>query len=174
MAIHAYIGPGAGFALLYSTFVFVLVFFSIIISLLIWPIRAFISWRRGRKAGRRAKVRRLVILGLDGIDPTLCRKLMDEGRLPNLSSLADSGTFKPLGTTTPPVSPVAWSSFMTGCNPGRHAIYDFFTRDPRTYLPVLTSTKISGVEKFFELGKLRIPRGKPSIRLLRRSKPFWT
>ncbi|MBW2264362.1 MAG: alkaline phosphatase family protein, partial [Deltaproteobacteria bacterium] len=115
-----------------------------------------------------------MILGLDGIDPTLCRKLMDEGRLPNLSSLADSGTFKPLGTTTPPVSPVAWSSFMTGCNPGRHAIYDFFTRDPRTYLPVLTSTKISGVEKFFKLGKLRIPRGKPSIRLLRRSKPFWT
>ena len=174
MAIHAYIGPGAGFALLYSSFVFILVFFSIIISLLIWPIRAFISWLRGRKANRRARYRRLVILGLDGIDPKLCGRLMDEGRLPNLSRLAESGTFRPLSTTTPPVSPVAWSSFMTGCNPGRHAIYDFFTRDARTYLPVLSSTKISPPEKFFKLGRLRIPRGKSSIRLLRRSKPFWT
>jgi predicted AlkP superfamily phosphohydrolase/phosphomutase len=171
---HAYIGPGAGFALLYSTFIFVLVFFSIVISLLIWPIRAFLSWYRGRKANRRAKVRRLVVLGLDGIDPKLCEKLMDEGRLPHFSSLSQTGTFRPLGTSTPPVSPVAWSCFMTGCNPGRHAIYDFFTRDPHTYLPVLSSTKISGATRFLKLGKLRIPRGKPSIRLLRRSKPFWT
>src|SRR5215468_6220243 len=66
---------------------------------------------------RRAR-QRVFVLGFDGMDPTLCRKWMDEGKLPNLKKLADEGTFAKLETTQPSESPVAWASFATGVNPG--------------------------------------------------------
>src|SRR5262245_12225041 len=75
------------------------------------------------KAARRAQ-RKVFVIGFDGMDPTLSRKYMDEGKLPNLKKLADAGTFKKLETTQPSESPVAWSSFATGVNPGKHNIYD--------------------------------------------------
>ena len=59
--------------------------------------------------------------------------------------LAEKGVFRPLGTTYPSMSPVAWSSFTTGVDPSRHCIYDFLTRDPCTYMPVLSSTRWSGL-----------------------------
>lgn len=77
------------------------------------------------------------MLGFDGADPKLAAKWMAEGKLPNLKHLADTGTFRPLGTTNPPESPVAWASFATGLNPGGTGIFDFLTRDPKTYLPEL-------------------------------------
>jgi predicted AlkP superfamily phosphohydrolase/phosphomutase len=86
------------------------------------------------KPTRRAP-RRVFVMGFDGMDPTLCRRLMAEGKLPNLERLAGSGSFAPLGTTQPSESPVAWASFATGVNPGKHNIYDFLVRDTRTYLP---------------------------------------
>ena len=56
----------------------------------------------------------MIVLGIDGMDYGLTRRLMDEGRLPNLQRLADSGVFQPLETSVPPQSPVAWSDFITG------------------------------------------------------------
>ncbi len=170
----AYIGPGAGFALISSAFVLVIIFFSVLFSILFWPVRALLGWIRGRKARRRARIKRLVILGLDGLDPEIASDLIEQGRLPHFSKLAERGCFKPLGTSLPPISPVAWSCFMTGCNPGRHSIYDFLARDPANYLPVLSSTKIGEVDRFLKIGKFRIPLGKPTIRLLRKSVPFWS
>ncbi len=79
----------------------------------------------------------VVVLGFDGADPTLLSKWMTEGHLPNVARLAKSGTFRPLGTTNPPESPVAWASFATGLNPGGTGIFDFLRRDPHTYLPEL-------------------------------------
>ena len=69
---------------------------------------------------------------------------------------------------------MAWSSFSTGTHPARHNIFDFLDRDRRTYLPMLSSTRIGKVERFLKIGKYRIPLQKPELRLLRRSKPFWT
>lgn len=89
---------------------------------------------------RRTK-ERVVIMGFDGMDPTLARKFMDEGKLPNLKKLADSGTFSKLETTQPSESPVAWASFATGVNPGKHNIYDFLVRDLDTYMPDLGGVK---------------------------------
>src|SRR5438132_1836668 len=80
----------------------------------------------------------VVVLGFDGADPNLLSKWAKEGHLPNLARLARSGTFKPLGTTNPPESPVAWASFATGLNPGGTGIFDFLRRDPETYLPELS------------------------------------
>jgi predicted AlkP superfamily phosphohydrolase/phosphomutase len=66
---------------------------------------------------------KLVILGFDGMDPTLAQKWMDEGKLPNLRKLSSaSGGVKRLATTHSPESPTAWASFATGVNPGKHNI----------------------------------------------------
>jgi len=78
---------------------------------------------------------RVIILGIDGADPLLLTRWMDEGRLPNFDRLRKMGDFKPLGTSTPPQSPVAWSNFITGADSGIHGIFDFIHRDPQTYLP---------------------------------------
>src|SRR6266536_3851100 len=86
------------------------------------------------KAVRRAR-QRVFVIGFDGMDPTLARKWMDEGKLPNLKRLAETGTFSVLASTQPSESPTAWSSFATGVNPGKHNIYDFLVRDFQTYLP---------------------------------------
>jgi predicted AlkP superfamily phosphohydrolase/phosphomutase len=62
---------------------------------------------------------------------------------------------------------------MTGTDASRHNIFDFITRDPCTYLPLLTSARIAGPRRTLKFGKFRIPLGKPVITMLRKSKPFW-
>jgi predicted AlkP superfamily phosphohydrolase/phosphomutase len=78
---------------------------------------------------------RVFVIGFDGMDPTLAAKWMQEGKLPNLKRLAETGAFRTLGSTQPSESPTAWSSFATGVNPGKHNIYDFLYRDLQTYMP---------------------------------------
>ncbi len=84
---------------------------------------------------------KVFIMGFDGMDPTLARKFMDEGKLPNLKRLSEQGSFAPLQSSQPSESPTAWSSFATGVNPGKHNIYDFLVRDFDTYLPDLGGLK---------------------------------
>lgn len=86
------------------------------------------------KPVRRTK-QRVFVIGFDGMDPTLTRRFMSEGKLPNLQKLAEGGSFHTLGSTQPSESPTAWSSFATGVNPGKHNIYDFLIRSFETYLP---------------------------------------
>lgn len=73
------------------------------------------------------------MIGLDGLDPSLVNPLLASGDLPNLAKLRSLGGFSRVATTTPAQTPVAWSSFATGANPGRHGIFDFLRRDPKTY-----------------------------------------
>lgn len=170
---HAYIGPGAGVAVVGSFLVFFLAMLTAVLTLLTWPIRWVVRSVRGRRALRKARIKRVVILGLDGMEPTLVEKYMAEGRMPNFQKLEAMGCFKRLGTTLPPLSPVAWSSFLTGCNPGKHNIFDFLSMDRRNYLPQLSSAHIGGVERTLKLGRFRFPIGKPDLRLLRKGTPFW-
>jgi len=171
---HAYIGPGAGFAFLSSFLVLFATFVLAFFALISWPLRWMFRAIRGKGAYRSSRVRRVVIMGLDGLDPYLVNTYMEAGKLPNLARLKEEGTFRALRTTYPAISPVAWSSFQTGANPGKHNIFDFLARDRKTYLPDLSSAHIGGPKRRFKLGKLSIPVGKPEIRLLRKSKPFWT
>jgi predicted AlkP superfamily phosphohydrolase/phosphomutase len=170
---HAYIGPGAGFALVGSFLAVFAALCSAVLLLLTWPIR--MVWRAlfGFRALARSRVKRVVILGLDGLDYTLTEKLLSEGKLPHLEALRKQGCFKSLGTTLPPISPVAWSSFQTGVNPGKHGIYDFLTPDERTYQPKLSSVEIRPPRRTLRLGNYQLPLGKADVRLLRRSRPFW-
>jgi predicted AlkP superfamily phosphohydrolase/phosphomutase len=91
----------------------------------------------------RASGPRVIVLGFDGADPDLAVRFMDQGKLPNLAKLRAQGSFLTLGTTRPAESPVAWSSFATGMNPGKHRIFDFLTRVPNTYLPDIALAKES-------------------------------
>jgi predicted AlkP superfamily phosphohydrolase/phosphomutase len=170
---HAYIGPGAGFALAGSFLAVFAAVASALLLLLTWPAR--LLWRIvfRRRAPAQSRVKRVVILGLDGLDYGLTQRLISEGKLPHLAAMRDRGCFKPLASTLPPISPVAWSSFQTGVNPGKHNIFDFLTPDLRTYEPKLSSVEIRPPRRSLRLGKLRIPLGKADVRLLRKSKPFW-
>ncbi|MBX3176408.1 MAG: alkaline phosphatase family protein [Candidatus Hydrogenedentes bacterium] len=82
-----------------------------------------------------ASAGRVVILGFDGADPGIVRTMMEAGELPNLAKLQAGGSFQELGSSSPPQSPTAWSSFSTCKTPHNHGIYDFLRRDPKTYLP---------------------------------------
>jgi predicted AlkP superfamily phosphohydrolase/phosphomutase len=76
---------------------------------------------------------KMLVLGMDGLDPNLLRRMMDEGKLPNFSKLEKMGGFMRLGTSMPPQSPVAWSNFISGADPGQHQIYDFVHRRVRGF-----------------------------------------
>ena len=168
---HAYVGPGAGFALA-GGFWTLLVLLLAATVLLILPFRMLlVRLRRRRRPSSRA--RRVVVVGLDGLDPGLCARWMDEGRLPNLRRLAAQGVFRPLGTTLPAITPAAWSSFATGTDPSGHNIYDFITRDPRTYGPVLSSAVVLPPRRSLKLGRRRLPLSRPRIRNLKGGQPFW-
>jgi predicted AlkP superfamily phosphohydrolase/phosphomutase len=170
---HAYIGPGAGFALAGSLLAVFAALFSAVLLLLTWPVR--LLWRTafGWRALFRSRFKRVVVLGLDGLDHSLTRRMLAEGKLPHLEELSKQGCFAPLGTTLPSISPVAWSSFQTGTNPGKHNIYDFLSPDPDSYQPKLSSVEIRPPKRSIRLGKYRIPLGKADVRLLRKSRPFW-
>src|SRR5512141_345187 len=82
---------------------------------------------------------KVVVLGFDGVDARYTQKWMNEGKLPNLAKLRDAGTFRPLRPTVPAQTPVSWSTFSTGIDPGRTGIFDFLRRDPKTSLPVFAA-----------------------------------
>ena len=82
---------------------------------------------------------KVIVVGFDGVDARYTEQWMNEGKLPNLAKLRASGTFRPLLPTTPAQTPVSWSTFSTGIDPGRTGIFDFLRRDTRTYLPVFAA-----------------------------------
>ena len=173
LPLSDYIGPGAGFAFLSSFLVLFLTFFLAIFSFLSWPFRFLLRLIKGQKAYKKSHINRLVVLGLDGMDPVLVDKYMARGKLPHLAKLLEKGSYHKLETTIPSISPVAWSSFMTGCHPAKHNIFDFLSRDPKTYLPDLSSAHIGSPKKVLPLGKYNIPLSKPVIKGMRKSIPFW-
>src|SRR5437588_1504512 len=78
---------------------------------------------------------KVIVVGFDGVDARYTEQWMNEGKLPNLARLRAQGTFRPLRPTVPAQTPVSWSTFSTGIDPGRTGIFDFLRRDPKTYLP---------------------------------------
>ncbi len=111
----------------------------------------------------------MVVLGFDGVDPNLLERYAT--KLPNLSRLmkANGGrSYRRLGSTNPPQSPVAWTSFATGTHPGEHGIFDFIGRrlhrEP-TGLPVTPFPSTTTFEPQ--------AAGPPAARNLRTGQPFW-
>ncbi len=117
--------------------------------------------------------KRVVVLGIDGLDHALLERFMADGRLPNFARLARDGDFAPLQTTMPPLSPVAWSTFITGLDPGGHGIFDFVHRDPATMQPVEPFYSIAPAGRSLTLGSWVLPLGGREVTLYRRGQALW-
>src|SRR5215211_5021338 len=78
-------------------------------------------------------VPKVVVIGLDAATWTVIRPLMAEGKMPNLAKLMKSGVSGGLESVLPPITPPAWTSFMTGKNPGKHGIYNFIKAERSSY-----------------------------------------
>ncbi len=173
MTLIAYIGPGAGFAFFGSFLGLVASLFLTAVSFVIWPFRALLRQLKRKQGFRKARIQRLIFLGLDGLDPRLTERYMAAGKLPNLSRLKTQGSFHKLRTTFPSLSPVAWSTFATGVNPARHNIFDFLNRSLKSYVPELSSSRVRPPRRVLRIGKWRIPLSPPIVEMRRKSQTFW-
>jgi predicted AlkP superfamily phosphohydrolase/phosphomutase len=120
-----------------------------------------------------AHPRGMIVLGIDGMDPQIVRGMLARGELPNLSALIARGGISELETTSPPQSPVAWSTFVTGEGSDHHGIYDFVHRDALLLSPYLSTSKVTPPEHTLELGSFALPLGSPQVTLLRGGTAFW-
>lgn len=116
---------------------------------------------------------KVIVLGIDGMDPRILDELISLGELPHFKHLKETGGFKPLQTSMPPQSSVARASFITGMDPGGHGIFDFIHRDPKSLLPFLSTSELSASTKTFEIGDWTIPLSSGEAKLLRKGKAFW-
>ena len=124
---------------------------------------------------RSTRYPQMVVLGIDGMDPDILEEVvrLHPDRTQNFRWLiAQADGIQSLGTTTPPQSPVAWSTFITGLDPGGHGVFDFIHRDPLTRAPSTSTTKTSEPGKFELLGPWIIPTGGES-RSNRSGDSFW-
>lgn len=117
--------------------------------------------------------RGMIVLGIDGMDPRIVHQMLARGELPNLAALVARGGLSDLETTSPPQSPVAWSTFITGEGPEDHGIFDFVHRDAFHLAPYLSTSKVTPPERTIEIGSFALPLGSPQVRLLRGGTAFW-
>ncbi len=122
---------------------------------------------------RLAEDHRVMVLGIDGLDPQLLHRYMRDHRMPNFERLEREGSFRELGTSIPPQSPVAWSSVITGLNPGGHGIFDFIHRDPNTLMPEFSMARVEAPRHSLALGDWRLPLTNGRVTLLRHGTAFW-
>ncbi len=113
----------------------------------------------------------VIVIGVDGMDPAFVSRHWDD--LPNLRNLRDQGSFHKLATTTPPQSPVAWSSLITGLDPAQHGIFDFVHRDAATLQPFSSMSKTIEPRFTLPLGPFVLPLERSKITSLRHGAPFW-
>lgn len=139
-------------------------------ALLLVGLLLLLSCHRDQDARRGQK---LIILGIDGMDPQLLRRFIREGKMPNFAKLAEQGSFRQLTTSIPPQSPVAWSNLITGMNAGGHGIFDFIHRDPKTMELYFSTSKVEAPKHAIHLGKWVIPIGSGNVEQLRKGKAFW-
>ena len=127
-------------------------------------------------APRSAAHERVVVLGIDGLDPEILAEAMQRfpERMGNFQRLADQNGIHSLGTSTPPQSPVAWSNFITGLNPGGHGIFDFIHRDPATRMPIASTTKSSDPTVLSLFGDWQLPLWGGDGGSNRSGEAFWT
>lgn len=160
--IRTYVDPGQGFVFLQQSsylwglllgalgivlflgkFFFRLVrrFFFILLALAVILIVGGILMQKNHPQTK------VIILGIDAMDPEITEQLMRQGRLPHLAALKEKGAYQRLETTMPSETVVAWTSFSTGLAPGAHGIFDFIMRDPKTYLPYLSMNETTSAQR---------------------------
>ena len=132
-------------------------------------------------AGKKASGGKVIVIGIDGMDPGLAEKLMAAGQMPHFDKLRRGGGYRRLGTTVPPQSPVAWASFINGADPGSHGIFDFIHRHPEKQVsPFYAAAETVPGEGFWQIGAHKVQltfwpfHHQPAETILRRQgTPFW-
>ena len=138
-------------------------------------------WIGGGNRVSKSIGKKVIVIGIDGMDPRLCRSMMQAGQLPHLSKLAEKGGFSNLATSMPPQSPVAWANFINGSGPGSHGIFDFIHRHPHEQCaPFFSAAETLPGEGSLEIGdhqlQLDFPpfnHTPPKTVLRRQGVPFW-
>ena len=174
--IYYYVDPGAGFVFAQgSSFIwgiilailggglFFLKFFFHFLKKIIWIIvlLAILLVIGGLLMSANKINKKVIILGIDAMDPVITERLMQEGKLPNLARLKTTGSYARLASTIPSETVVVWTSFATGLNPGAHGIFDFVMRDPETY------------QLYLSLNDISTASGKVKIRIRKKGEGFW-
>jgi predicted AlkP superfamily phosphohydrolase/phosphomutase len=127
------------------------------------PQKKKITNLAGVNVGRTFK--KVIMLGMDGLDPIVLDQLMGKGQLPTFTKLKEQGFYSRLATSNPPQSPVAWSAIATGCSPGSFDLFDFICRNPKNYLPDLAILKSNPNNLLGQREKMFLP--------VRQGKAFW-
>jgi predicted AlkP superfamily phosphohydrolase/phosphomutase len=138
-------------------------------------------WVGGGKQAFRGLATKVIVIGVDGMDPRLCRGLMRAGQMPRMAKMAAAGGFAPLATSMPPQSPVAWANFINGSGPGSHGIFDFIHRHPEEpTAPFYAAAETLPPKGGVEVGNHRLQLDfwpfdhQPARTVLRRQGvPFW-
>jgi len=161
------------FGLLWQSFKKKPKYFLAVLVLLSVSGTAIAYYSLNNQVERGGDIKKIMILGMDGLDPNIMEKMMQEGELPHFRALKERGSYARLGTVTPPQSPVAWSTFATGLNPGGHGMYDFLRRHTENYMPDLALSDLKPAKSFKIFGK-EISWGKPHFENRRNGTPMWT
>jgi predicted AlkP superfamily phosphohydrolase/phosphomutase len=130
---------------------------------------------------RRKKTKKVIVIGIDGMDPILSEQMMNAGQLPNFDKLRKLDGYRHLRTSIPPQSPVAWANFITGAGPGVHGIFDFVHRDAeKQCIPFFSIAHTMPPEGYLAVGNRKIQltfwpfNHKPRrTELGRKGTPFW-
>ncbi len=135
---------------------------------------AMASCSRGPDPEIAARAPRVIVLGIDGMDPLVLERMILAGSMPNFAKLAAvNGGVRRLATSIPPQSPVAWSNLITGLDPGGHGMFDFIHRDPKTMQLYLSTSRVEPPRHTLRLGPWVLPLSSGHTELLRRGKAFW-
>jgi predicted AlkP superfamily phosphohydrolase/phosphomutase len=105
------------------------------------------------------KKKKVVVIGIDGVPFTFIRRHIEAGDLPNFKALLEKGDFRQMNSVMPCISSVAWSSYMTGCNPAKHNIFGFIDRKPNPfemYIPTSVNMKAPTLWQILSENKLRV------------------
>jgi len=135
-----------------------------VILLVCFP-QALSSENGGSGMGKNSN--KVVVIGMDALDPKIIDRLIGAGRLPNFRRLKETGSYSTLQTTIPPETPVAWSVAATGTDPGNTNIFDYINRDPETYVPHLSI--IEEKSGFLKTGYVTPMKGVPFWRITSRA-----
>lgn len=106
-------------------------------------------------------MKKVIVVGLDGLESSIVERMLLHGDLPHLRTLRQAGGYSKIRTTYPAQTPVAWSTFSTGVNPGGHGIFDFIRRNPATYLPDLALNRYEQKNAYVAPKAVNLRRGKP-------------
>jgi predicted AlkP superfamily phosphohydrolase/phosphomutase len=138
-------------------------------------------WLGSVRRVSRAAGKKVIVIGVDGMDPRLSESMMGEGLLPNLAKLRAAGGFSDLATSIPPQSPVAWANFINGAGPGSHGIFDFIHRHPHEQCrPFFSAAETLPGDGGWEVGEHNLQldfwpfnHKPPHTTLRRQGVPFW-